>query len=359
MWVDTVKLKDFRNYKECSLTFDENVTFLYGENGQGKTNILEALYLCSTTKSHRGAKEKDLIRFGCEEAHIKTEFIKNTGRHYIDYHVRKNDKRGVAIDGMTVKKASDFYGFLKAVMFSPEDLMIVKSGPAERRKYLDREISQTSGYYMKALSNYNHVLLQRNKLLKDIYNDSSLKTTLDVWDDQLVFYGELVINQRREFIKTLQEILKPVHKTISGGKEDIRIVYQPNAGVDYFKDILRKNRERDIINASTTSGPHRDDFSIIINGYDCRSFGSQGQIRSAALSLKMAEIRILKNVTHETPILLLDDVLSELDGIRQECLLSEIKGVQTIMTGAGIDEYIRDNIRIDKVYYIKDGTAAC
>ncbi len=355
MWVESVKLKDFRNYTEAALSFHENVNFLYGENGQGKTNILEAIYLCSTTKSHRGAREKEFIRFGSDEAHIKLEFIKNTGRHVLDYHVRKNEKRGAAIDYVPVRKASEFYGFLKAVIFSPEDLMIVKSGPADRRKYLDREISQTSAYYMKALSNYNHVLVQRNKLLKEMYNDASLKATLDVWDEQLILYGELVIAQRKEFIRELQEILRPVHNTISGGKEELRILYEPNAGKEYFRDILKKNRERDIYTATTNAGPHRDDFSLKINGYDCRSYGSQGQIRSAALSLKLAEIRILKGIAHESPVLLLDDVLSELDSVRQECLLSEIKGFQTIMTGAGLDDYIKSNVKIDKVFHVTNG----
>lgn len=355
MWINSVSLTNFRNLSEARLVFDRNINFLYGRNGQGKTNILESVYLCSTTKSHRGSKEKEFINFDEDEAHIKLSFTKNTGPHYIDYHISKNDKKAVFIDSNRISRASEFYGFFKAVMFSPEDLMIVKNGPAERRKFLDREISQLSGYYIKALANYNHVLLQRNKLLKDIYNNPSLKTTLDVWDDQLVLYGELLIENRKEFIGELQKIVSEVHHTISDGREQIRLLYEPNAGKKYFRDILRKNRERDMITANTNAGPHRDDFSILINGFDLRSYGSQGQIRSAALSLKMAEIRILKNATHETPVLLLDDVLSELDSARQECLLTEIKGVQTVMTGTGMDEYIKNNVRIDKVFYVENG----
>lgn len=355
MWIESLECKNFRNYKSLSMKFDEGVNFLYGDNAQGKTNILEAVYLCSTAMSYKGAKDKELIYFGEEEGHLRLNVKKNYISHRIDLHIRKNNSKGVAIDGFPIRRASELLGYLKLVLFSPEDLLIVKNGPSERRRFIDRELCQIDPLYMKNLANYNKIINQRNKLLKDISENGKLRDTLDVWDEQLISYGKKLISSRREFLKDVTQIMKVIHSQISGGTEEIELKYEPNVNDGVFGEQLFLSRERDIALAQTNRGPHRDDFSIVANGVDLRKFGSQGQQRSAALSLKLSEIKIIKEQTKETPVLLLDDVFSELDTHRQEYLLSEINGTQNILTGTGIDDFIRKNIKIDRLFLVSEG----
>ena len=356
MYIESLELKNFRNYEELSIVLDPGTNILYGDNAQGKTNVLEAIYLCGTTKSHRGSKDKEMIRFEQDESHIRMMVKKDGVSHKIDMHLKKNKAKGIAIDGIPIRKAAELFGIVNLVAFSPEDLNIIKNGPSERRRFMDLELCQLNKVYLQELTSYNKVLNQRNKLLKDIGFQPGLTETLDVWDMQLVNYGREVIKFRREFIKQLNEIIHAIHLSLTGGREDISISYEPFTREDQMEDILKKNRAQDMKQKTTLSGPHRDDISFIVNGIDIRRFGSQGQQRTAALSLKLSELQLVKQLSHDDPILLLDDVLSELDSSRQNHLLSAIKHIQTMITCTGLDDFVNNRFQIDKVFKVIDGT---
>ena len=355
MKIKQLKLKNYRNYDLLELDFDPSTNILYGDNAQGKTNILESIYLCGTTKSHRGTKDRDLIRFGQEEAHIEAIIDKNGVPFQIDIHLKNNSPKGIAINKMPIRRASELFGIVNIVFFSPEDLNIIKNGPAERRRFIDLELSQLDKVYLSDLSNYNRIVNQRNKLLKDVYDREDLIETLDIWDLQLVNYGNKIINRRNLFISQLNEIVGKVHERLTGGKENLHIYYEPSTnGMDLEKALL-KNRERDMKMKSTSVGPHRDDICFMTDGLDIRKFGSQGQQRTAALSLKLSEIEIVKKLINDTPILLLDDVLSELDKHRQNYLLDSICDIQTLITCTGLDDFVNNRFSINKIMHVKQG----
>ncbi len=356
MVIQSLELSNFRNYDFLNIVFDKGTNILYGDNAQGKTNILEAIYLCATTKSHKGSKDKDIVKFGQEEGHIRT-YVKKDGQDIrIDMHLRKNKTKGIAIDGTRIKKASELLGIMNVVFFSPEDLSIIKNGPSERRRFVDMELCQLDPMYLHHLNQYNKIVNQRNRLLKDMWADETLKETLDVWDLQLAMYGEQIIRRRREFIGQLNEILYGIHKNLSGGKEELQIRYEPDCKEEELSEKLKKNRDRDIRLKQTSAGPHRDDFSFMTGEIDIRKFGSQGQQRTAALSLKLSEIELVKQMTKDTPILLLDDVLSELDANRQNYLLNSIGDIQTIVTCTGLDEFVNNRFEINKVFRVTQGS---
>lgn len=357
MKINSLKLKNFRNYEILDLELDETTNIFYGDNAQGKTNILEALYLCGTTKSHRGTKDKDMIRFGEDESHIEVIVEKNGMTYQIDMHLKKNKPKGIAINRIPIKKASELFGILNVVFFSPEDLNIIKNGPAERRRFIDLELSQLDKIYLNNLSNYNKIVNQRNCLLKEISYNSSLKDTLDIWDMQLADYGNKVIEARIQFIEQVNEIILDIHKKLTGNKEHIEVIYEPNTAGRSLEDVLSRNRERDLRMMSTSCGPHRDDICIKVEGIDIRKFGSQGQQRTAALSLKLSEIELVKKVTKDKPILLLDDVLSELDKNRQNYLLDSIDDIQTLITCTGVDEFVNHRFEINRIFHVWEGQA--
>ncbi len=359
MVIKSLELENFRNYGNLFIEFDEGTNILTGENAQGKTNILEAIYLCSTSKSHKGQKDGEIIKFGNEEGHLRTILNKKGEDLRIDMHLRKGKSKVIALNMEKLKKTSELIGILNVVLFSPEDLNIIKGGPAYRRTFVDMQICRLDSSYVFNLSNYNKIIDQRNKLLKDIYFQPALKETLFIWDSQLQSYGSQVIKKRKEFIKELNEIVKKIHLRLTGNKEDIEIVYEPDTEEDKIEEVLRSNAERDLKSKMTSSGPHRDDYVININGIDARKFGSQGQQRTLALSLKLAEIEIIKNKTGENPILLLDDVLSELDSNRQNMLLESIDEIQTIITCTGLDDFINERFKIDKVFRVNNGIVEC
>ena len=356
MYIESMELKDFRNYEFLSLRFDKGTNIFYGDNAQGKTNILEAVYLCGTTKSHRGSKDRDMIRFHENESHIKLRINKGGISHRIDMHLKKNKEKGIPIDGIQVRKAKELLGIVNIVFFSPEDLNIIKNGPGERRRFLDSELCQLNKIYLSDLFQYNHILNQRNKLLKDIAQKESLKSTLDIWDEQLVRYGASVIRSRREFVREMNEVIQRIHSSITGEKEQIELIYEPNVEEEQFLEILLKNREKDFKFKNTSSGPHRDDMCVKINHIDIRKYGSQGQQRTAALSLKLSEIHLVERKIKDVPILLLDDVLSELDVNRQKYLLESIKNIQTMITCTGLDEFVNSRFEINKLFKVVDGT---
>lgn len=348
MKIDKLELKNYRNYEELHLEFDEHTNLLYGDNAQGKTNILEAIYVCATTKSHRGSKDKEIIRFDQEESHIKLKVTKNDLPYVIDMHLKKNKTKGIAINSVPIKKASELFGTIHVVCFSPEDLDLIKNGPAERRKFINLELCQLNRLYVHSLINYNSILIQKNKLLKEPVLKPEMQDVLDVYDQQLAQYGKEVIQMRAAFIRELNEIIRDIHFQISDQKEQIRIVYEPSE--------IKNMRVEELRAKQTLSGPHRDDFVFYVNDKELRKYGSQGQQRTAALSLKLSEIELVKKKTGEAPILLLDDVLSELDTGRQNKLLSEIKNIQTVITCTGLEDFVNNNFQITKAMKVEQGT---
>jgi len=354
MIIKSLELENFRNYKTLSIRFDSGTNILYGDNAQGKTNILEAIFLSATTKSHKGSKDRDIINFAADEAHIRTYVVKDGLENRVDMHLRKNKTKGIAINGQKIKKAADLLGLLNVVFFSPEDLSIIKNGPSERRRFVDMELCQLDGSYLYDLNHYNRIINQRNKLLKELYLNPTLKDTLSVWDTQLVSYGSKIIERRNMFISQLNEIIHEIHQKLSGGKEALMISYEPDVSPELFEKKLTENQERDIRLKQTSIGPHRDDFSFVADAVDIRKFGSQGQQRTAALSLKLAEIELVKKVTKDVPLLLLDDVLSELDSSRQNYLLNSIGDIQTIVTCTGLEEFVKNRFAINKVFEVSN-----
>ena len=355
MIIKSIELSDYRNYGKLSLQLDSGTNILYGDNAQGKTNILEAAYLSGTTKSHKGSKDREIIRFGCEEAHVRTVVEKNTKEYQIDMHLRKNGSKGVAVNKIPIKRANELFGILNIVFFSPEDLNIIKNGPAERRHFMDMEICQLDRIYLSDLANYNKVLLQRGKLLKEIYDKPDLKSTLPIWDMQLLDYGKRIIRRRAAFLAEMNEIIADIHSRISGGKEKMVLRYEPSVSEKTFELELLSAQERDLRLGQTTVGPHRDDILFSVNGIDIRKFGSQGQQRTAALSLKLSEIDLVRKSINNTPVLLLDDVLSELDSNRQQFLLNSISDIQTIITCTGLEEFVKNRFQVDRIFQVIDG----
>ncbi|MBP3736896.1 MAG: DNA replication/repair protein RecF [Lachnospiraceae bacterium] len=387
MYIAQLELNNFRNFESLKTDFSKGTNIFYGDNAQGKTNLLEAIFMIATTKSHRGVKDRDLLRFGQEEAHIRTVLYKKDIDYRIDMHLRKNRAKGIAINGQRIKKASELLGLLNIVFFSPEDLAIVKSGPAQRRRFLDIELCQLEENYLFDLNYYNRIIDQRNRLLKEIEKYPNLHETLDIWDKQLLDSGKRIIRRRKTFIEELNEIIRDIHLKLSGGKEILTLRYEPNVTEEEFETKLRQRRQADIYQKITTCGPHRDDFgffqlktaappikgaagedSLSMNGeekekeitqaeeLDFRRFGSQGQQRTCALSLKLAEIEIVKKAIGDNPVLMLDDVLSELDSGRQQYLLNTIGGLQTFITCTGLEEFVNERFSIDQVYRVEEGT---
>lgn len=359
MIIKSIELADYRNYDCLSLEFDRGTNILYGDNAQGKTNILEAIFVAATTKSHRGAKDREIVAFGKEEAHIRTYLEKEAVETRVDMHLRKSKSKGIAIDGQKIKKAADLMGLCNVVFFSPEDLGIIKNGPAERRRFVDMELCQLDGFYLYNLNHYNRIVNQRNKLLKDMYMNPDLKETLGIWDMQLASFGSKIIERRKLFEEQLNEIIYGIHRKLSGEREELAVHYEPDVEAEDFERKLRANQDRDIRAKMTSVGPHRDDFSFLIGDIDIRRYGSQGQQRTAALSLKLSEIELVKKIAKDTPILLLDDVLSELDSNRQNYLLGSIGDIQTIITCTGLEEFVNNRFEINKVYKVSEGTVAC
>jgi len=356
MMIESIELKNYRNYDQLHMEFNPGTNILYGNNAQGKTNILEAIYVCCTTKSHRGSKDREMIHFHEEESHIKLNIRKNEVPFRIDMHLKKNKAKGVAINGIPIRKASELFGIVNVVFFSPEDLNLIKNGPAERRKFIDLELCQLNKLYIHSLVSYNRILVQRNKLLKELFLKPEFEETLDIWDMQLVQYGKEIIQYRRDFITQLNEILYDIHLKLSGEQEHLKIVYDPDVKEEQFAAELKRSRPVDLKQKITQTGPHRDDIGFFIDDIDIRKYGSQGQQRTAALSLKLAEIELVKKLVRDYPVLLLDDVLSELDGSRQNHLLSAINHIQTIITCTGLEDFVNNRFQIDRLFQVIEGT---
>lgn len=358
MIVEKLELKNFRNYDHLKLHLSPGTNIFFGDNAQGKTNVLEAIFLACTSKSYRIAHDRDLIQFGYDEAHIKMETRKRRIPYRIDMHLKKNKAKGIAVDEIPIRHASELFGIANVVSFSPEDLSLIKDGPALRRRFMDLELCQLDKVYLYNLARYNRTLNQRNKLLKDMIQRPSLEATLPVWNEQLCLYGEQIISIREEFINELQTIIGRIHHQLTGGTEELTIRYDCNTAKDGMAAQLEKNTEQEKRQHLTLTGPHRDDLCFFIDGRDLRKFGSQGQQRTAALALKLSEIELVRKRIEDQPILLLDDVLSELDSKRQNYLLDILSDTQNIITCTGLDEFVNHRFHIDELFHVEHGTVS-
>ncbi len=356
MIIDSLELLHFRNYEREIFKFDPETNVLFGDNAQGKTNVLEGIYLCSTTRSHKGSKDKEMIKMGEEDAHLRMIVCRDRVKHKMDIHLKKSKAKGIAVDGIPIKKSGDLLGISNVIFFSPEDLSIIQNGPDARRKFIDMEICQLDKMYLFNLTKYKHVLKQRNELLKQISIKPELLDTLSIWSGQLVQYGTYIIRARKEFVDKLNGYIQDIHKELTGGSETMELIYEPNISEEMFGREITLSEKKDLFTKTTNVGPHRDDLSFISKNMDLRKYGSRGQQRTGALSLKLTEIRIVEEKTGEKPILLLDDVLSELDRKRQNFLLEHIKGIQTIITCTGLEEFIKNGININKTFEIVSGS---
>lgn len=351
MYVSKVRLNNFRNYEDKTVEFSDGLNVVVGKNATGKTNLIESIYICGLGGSPRVSRDKDVIRWGQEGAYISLDLNKRFRKHKIDIYIDSKDKKRVAIDGIPVTRLSQLIGVLNVVFFSPDELRLVKDAPVERRRFMDISLSQQSGNYLFALSRYNAVLARRNKLLKTVPPGENLKNSLYVWDVQLAQEGAKIILARYEFASRLKEFAREKHSVLTGGREVLDVCYESDIPLSdeslvraAIADKLAHNYDKDVSLQYTSAGPHKDDLKITVDGIDVRKFGSQGQQRTAALSLKLSEISLFESQVGEKPVLLLDDVLSELDAERRRMLLSETSSLQTIITCTEYDESLPANI---------------
>ena len=351
MLINNIKLNNFRNYDKKEIKLHENINVFYGENAQGKTNIIESIFLCSIGKSFRKNKEKELIKFNEEKALIEINFQKSDRDGNIKIEI--GDKKQIYLNGIKLKKLSELLGNINIVIFTPDDINILKGGPQNRRKFLDIMISQLRPNYMHILTLYLKTLEQRNNYLKQIKLENKDTNLLDIWDEKLIEYGLKIYEYRKEFLEKIQNKIKNIHKEITENKEEIEIKYFSDANTrQNFINELKSRRKLDIIKGFTTKGIHRDDFVIYINGKEVEIYGSQGQHRTAILSLKLSELQVIYDEIGEYPILLLDDFMSELDGKRRKNFLNNIKDIQVIITCT--EKIILENLKYFS-YNVIDG----
>lgn len=359
--IKKVCVENFRNFKTLELDIDPGVNIFYGNNAQGKTNFLESVYLLATGRSWRANTDRELINFSCRQAHLKGYIENGAIKDMLELHLSKDAKKNILVNKVQIKKLGELYGLLHIVVFSPEDLALIKSGPSERRKFIDVEMCQMNKIYYYNLKKYYHVLKQRNHLLKEIQlkgkarEQGTARESLSVWNDQLVFFGNEIIKARRTFTEKLQEKASCIHNDISNNIEKLEILYKPNVLENLFLQKLEKSVDKDIAAGSTGNGVHKDDLLFLINNSDTRIFGSQGQQRSVCLSLKLSVTELIKQEKNAMPVLLLDDVMSELDETRQQYLLNAIGGIQTLVTATGVEDILKKIKKADKVFYVSNG----
>lgn len=350
-------LMDYRCYEKALLQLPSGITVIAGRNAQGKTNLLESVFLCCAGKSHRTSKEDEMIRLSAEYCHVKAAFERGNVCHDIHMTLKRGGRKRILFDGTAVKRTADFVGQMQAVLFSPENIQIIKDSPARRRAYMDVALSQVYKSYLRALMDYNKALSMRNALLKQGV-DGSAWSTLEVFETQLAHYGAMVMQSRRMFCQEAGPKARELQSKISSGADELSLSYVPNIACDAGQEesaILekfKKERERDILRRVTGSGPHRDDMLLQVNGLDARLFASQGQQRTVALSIKMAELDFMREHTGNRPILLLDDVFGELDAARRQQLLTAVGDCQTILTCTNVEALPLDRSRIDALYKV-------
>ena len=342
MIITRAQLKSYRSYESCELEPCEGVNVLLGDNGQGKTNVLEALYLCCTGRSHRTRQDRELIRWGADFASVRVEAQRRDGSHEVEILMPALGRRRLKIAGQEASRSGELMGHVTGVLFSPEDLRTVKDGPAERRRFVDMALSQIRPAYYYALQRYARALKQRNEVLKLAGAQSGLMATLDAWDAQLAEAGSALMRHRREYIARLSDLAGEVHRDISDGRERLEIRYQPSVsagdGVQENLEALFGARDGDLRRQTTCVGAHRDDVQILVEGRDVRAYGSQGQQRTAALAMRLSELSVMREQLGEWPMLMLDDVMSELDPGRRRQLVQRLEGIQTFITCTDPDD---------------------
>ena len=361
MKILSVELTNFRNYKHAAVNFNDGLNVLYGKNASGKTNMLESIYLCSIFKSPRTTKDKDMVLLGEKNATVTLVLQKKFRKHVINLQIDEKGKKKVLVDNIPLNRAGELFGVLGVVFFSPDEMKLVKESPQERRRFMDVGLSQQQRGYFYALQRYNKTLKQKNNLLKEWRGSRNINDMLDVWDAGLAKEGAVIISKRLDYVETLNDSASKFHTAISSEKEELKLSYESSFDIEsknleaieeqLYENIIRA-RDKDKELGYSTVGPHRDDIKIEINGKDSRKFASQGQQRTIALALKLGEVLIYKNEIGEPPVLLLDDVLSELDLTRQNLLLKMTEGFQTILT---CTEFMLDGAS-NKIV-VSDGTA--
>jgi len=359
MYLKKIELKNFRNYEEEAVEFHQKVNIITGKNAQGKTNLLESMYIMSLGKSFRTSKDTEMIGFDREFCRAKSISVKDGRELEIEITIGKEGK-SAKINGMKTAKNIDLLENVYMVVFSPEDLKIVKDEPEKRRKFIDRELCQLKPVYYRNLGRYKKILQQRNSLLKQ---PEVKEDVIAVWDESLAEYGAKIILERKRFIEKINVISREISRSITNGREATEIFYESNVEFrdtyeeqkEYLKNILIRNLKNDILRRSTSAGPHKDDLKICVEGIDIRHFGSQGQQRTAALSLKLAEIQLIKEETKVSPVLLLDDVMSELDAERQTFLIHSLEEVQLFITAAELSEEVKKKLPDGDTFLVEKG----
>ncbi|MCZ8517451.1 DNA replication/repair protein RecF [Paenibacillus filicis] len=366
MLLKKLALQDYRNYGRMDFATDQMVNIIVGPNAQGKTNLLESIYVLALTKSHRTHQDKELIRWNSPATSLHAEVEKRYGSVTLDLSIASQGKKA-KVNGLEQRKLSNFIGSLNVVMFAPEDLEIVKGSPGVRRRFLDMEIGQVHPAYLYDLSQYNKILMQRNNYLKQLFVSRGAPTLLEVWNEQLVQFGTKIVKKRQSFIKKLQNWAEKIHAGITNGQEQLRIEYDSSLQAaleedeavlfDHFMIKLSQAKDQELRRGVTMVGPHRDDLRFYINGKEVQTYGSQGQQRTTALSLKLAEIELIHEEVGEYPLLLLDDVLSELDRYRQTQLIETFQSkVQTFITTTGIESIDLSKLESASVIHVQDGS---
>ena len=351
MYIEKIKLQNFRNYEQLDLDLNKNINIIYGDNAQGKTNILEAIFLCSFGKSFRTTKEKEMIKFNEDRCLVEIFYQKKDRNGKIKIEI--GNKKQISINGVKIKKLSELLGNINIVLFTPDDINILRDGPANRRRFLDMMIGQLKPNYVYNLNMYLKTIEQRNNYLRQIREENKPEKMLEIWDEKLTEYGNIIYNYRKQFMDLIAEKINEIHKKITEDKENIKIEYTSNCDSkeEYLK-LLKQRRKLDIIKGFTTKGVHRDDFVIYINDKEVNTYGSQGQNRTVVLSLKLAELNVIYDLIGEYPILLLDDFMSELDENRRKNFLKNIENTQVILTGT--DKIDLQNLEFN-LYNVKKG----
>jgi DNA replication and repair protein RecF len=366
LFVSKLELKKFRNYKDFKIEFNSNLNIIIGDNAQGKTNLLEAIYVSCFGKSFRTSNDKDLIYYNNDYNHVKLNIIKKHTDIKIEYRIHKKYNKEIKINNNSIKKLSEILGNIYVVLFSPEDIELIKGSPNIRRKFINRELSNISKKYCYNLIEYKKIIKQRNNFLKK--NNKINEQMLEVFNEQLIERGTNIIISRINFLKKINSISNKIHNKLTNNSEFLRIEYLPNINLENIKNYndikinfinkINKNKDREKQLGYTIVGPHKDDFIIFLNDKEIKQFGSQGQQRTATLSLKLSEIELIKNETDEYPILLLDDVFSELDSNRQINLIKIFDKTQTIITSTIFDENLKNKVNDYKIIKIENGNIA-
>ncbi len=365
MQLKHLSIRNFRNYEALELDFAPGLSVFAGENAQGKTNLLEAIHVMSTGRSHRTRQDREMIYHDenmvfAQNAYLHTVCNHRDGNHDIEVLINQHGKKAIRINHSPISRMGDLMGHITSVLFSPGDLNLIHNGPSERRRFMNMTLSQITKNYFFTLQQYQKALLQRNELLKQIIRENKDESLLEIWDEQLVQKGASLTIQRSRYVDFLSENANRIHRELTNGKENLMIVYDSSVSgtegerENQLSELLRNSKVRDLRLGMTTQGPHRDDLVISINGADARTEASQGQCRTAILSIKLAELELMKQMTGEAPILLLDDVFSELDGARREMLQAYIGKVQTIITCVDLESQIL-NKDVVSIYKVRNG----